>query len=72
MVRFIHEVAVMREVSHPNLVGFVGSVWEPRCATFVTPVWDDRLPHLPRNATLRKLATRKIAQPSTFRAALLL
>ena len=47
VVRFIHEVAVMREVSHPNLVGFVGSVWEPRCATFVTPVWDDRLPHLP-------------------------
>ena len=31
VVRFIDEVAVMHELRHPNVVQFVGSVWEPRC-----------------------------------------
>ena len=30
VVRFIDEVAVMHELTHPNVVQFVGSVWEPR------------------------------------------
>ena len=29
VVHFIDEVAIMRELNHPNVVRFVGTVWEP-------------------------------------------
>ena len=29
IVRFIDEVAIMRELQHPNVVRFIGTVWEP-------------------------------------------
>ena len=30
VIRFINETSIMRELEHPNVVRFVGVVWEPR------------------------------------------